>query len=139
MANMAAQEPCSAVQGALPQANQVGDTQPPPSFPTGLSFPCSRISSLRYTQVFNHLSSAAPPHPIIPRPVDIHPTVNIPMLKEIDKRGRPVPYQGGGMVCNNFNHLGCTLSICLLLHACSFCRGPHVRSTCPHNPTMPAD
>lgn len=37
MTNMAAQEPGLAAQGPS-QANQVGDPQPPPSFPTTLSF-----------------------------------------------------------------------------------------------------
>ncbi|KAL1276499.1 hypothetical protein QQF64_036122 [Cirrhinus molitorella] len=99
--------------------------------PLNLQSPSSRKSS-----VFNRLSSAAPPPPIIPKPLDIHPTVNIPTPKSIDKRGRPILYQGGRMVCNNFNHLGCSLSNCRLLHVCSFCGGAHARNSCPHNPTM---
>ncbi|KAL0194682.1 hypothetical protein M9458_008254, partial [Cirrhinus mrigala] len=78
-------------------------------------------SSSRQTSVFNRLSSAAPPPSIIPKPLDIRPTVNVPIPKSIDKRGRPILYQGGRMVCNNFNHLGCSLSNCRLLHVCSFC------------------
>ncbi|KAL1267272.1 hypothetical protein QQF64_002947 [Cirrhinus molitorella] len=92
-------------------------------------------SSSRKSSVFNRLSSAAPPPPIIPKPLDIRPTVNIPTPKSIDKRGRPILYQGGRMVCNNFNHLGCSLSNCRLLHVCSFCGGAHARNSCPHNPT----
>ncbi|KAJ4929368.1 hypothetical protein JOQ06_004977 [Pogonophryne albipinna] len=46
---------------------------------------------------------------------------------------------GGRMACNNFNDLGCSFSSCRLMHICSFCGGPHARSTCPHNPTTSAD
>ncbi|XP_078143999.1 uncharacterized protein LOC144542156 [Centroberyx gerrardi] len=90
--------------------------------------PRSCPSSSRNAPVFNRLSQAAPPPPIIPRPADIRPSVNVPVLKGVDKRGRPILYQGGRMVCNNFNHLGCTLSNCRLLHVCSFCGGAHARS-----------
>ena len=101
--------------------------------------PRSRPSSSRNTTVFNRLSPAAPPPSIIPRPINIRPSVNVPMPKGVDRRGRPILYQGGRMVCNNFNHLGCALSNCRLLHVCSFCGGAHARSTCPHNPTTAAD
>uniref|UniRef100_UPI003AAC1141 uncharacterized protein n=1 Tax=Centroberyx gerrardi TaxID=166262 RepID=UPI003AAC1141 len=90
--------------------------------------PRSCPSSSRNAPVFNRLSQAAPPPPIIPRPADIRPSVNVPVPKGVDKRGRPILYQGGRMVCNNFNHLGCTLSNCRLLHVCSFCGGAHARS-----------
>ncbi|XP_071781595.2 uncharacterized protein LOC139931867 [Centroberyx gerrardi] len=90
--------------------------------------PRSCPSSSRNAPVFNRLSQAAPPPPIIPRPADIRPSVNVPVPKGVDKRGRPILYQGGRMVCNNFNHLGCPLSNCRLLHVCSFCGGAHARS-----------
>ncbi|KAL0148448.1 hypothetical protein M9458_056258 [Cirrhinus mrigala] len=38
-------------------------------------------SSSRQTSVFNRLSSAAPPPSIIPKPLDIRPTVNVPIPK----------------------------------------------------------
>lgn len=91
--------------------------------------------------VFNHLSTAAPPPPINPKPtyLDIHPSVNVPIPKGVDKQGRSILYQAGRMVCNSFNHLGPTLSNCHLLHTCSFSGGAHARKSCPHNPTTPAD
>lgn len=61
--NTAAQGLRPATQGAPPQSNQAGDSQPAHSFPTGLS---------------------SPP-PIIPRPADIRPSVNVPMPKGVEK------------------------------------------------------
>ncbi|XP_067472440.1 uncharacterized protein [Thunnus thynnus] len=100
---------------------------------------CRIFAAHTSLSVFNRLSPAAPPPPIIPWPVNIRPSVNVPMPKGVDRRGRPILYQGGRMVCNNFNYLGCALSNCRLLHVCSFCGGAHARSTCPHNPTTAAD
>ncbi|KAM7370207.1 hypothetical protein PAMP_011478 [Pampus punctatissimus] len=62
-----------------------------------------------------------------------------PSFQGVKRQGQPVLYQRGRMVCNNFNHLGCAFSNSHLLHVCSFCRGANARSTCPHNPTPPAD
>ncbi|KAK0135696.1 hypothetical protein N1851_028418 [Merluccius polli] len=58
-----------------------------------------------------------------------------PAPKGVDRRGRPILYQGGRVLCNNFNDLGCNSSNCRFLHTCSFCGGAHARVTCPHNPT----
>eukprot|EP00064_Thunnus_orientalis_P000809 superscaffoldBa00000047_g810 len=82
-----------------------------------------------------HLPSAAPPPSITPKPALDHPSILGPLPKGTDRRGRPVLYQGGRMICNNFNILGCSSSSCKFLHTCSFCGGAHARATCPHNPT----
>ncbi|CAJ1081151.1 leucine-rich repeat extensin 2 [Xyrichtys novacula] len=100
--------------------------------------PGPRSSSSHNTTVLNRLSPAAPPPPIKPKPLYIQPTVDVPMPKGVDKKGRPILYQAGRMVCNNFNHHGCTFSNCRFLFVCSFCGGAHAGCTCPHNPTMPA-
>ncbi len=93
----------------------------------------TQLITSRKTSIFNELSAAAPPPPIIPKPAG--PSGNIPTSKGVDKRGRQILYQAGRMVYNNFNHLGCTLSNDRLLHSCSFCGRAHARNTCPHNPT----
>lgn len=95
-----------------------------------------QTSSSRKPSVFNCLA-ATPPPPIIPKPAG--PSINIPTSKGVDKRGRQILYQGGRMVSNNFNHLGCIFSNCRLLHTCFFCVGVHARNSFPHNPTTPAD
>ncbi|TNN25746.1 hypothetical protein EYF80_064122 [Liparis tanakae] len=66
-----------------------------------------------------------------PRPNPFKPA---PRPKDTDRRGRPILYQGGKTVCNNFNDLGCSVSSCRFLHTCSFCGEAHTKSTCPHNP-----
>ncbi|XP_042284038.1 protein transport protein SEC31-like [Thunnus maccoyii] len=81
-----------------------------------------------------HLPSAAPPPSITPKPALDHPSILGPLPKGTDRRGRPVLYQGGRMICNNFNILGCSSSSCKFLHTCSFCGGAHARATCSHNP-----
>ncbi|CAJ1057727.1 leucine-rich repeat extensin 2 [Xyrichtys novacula] len=102
--------------------------------------PRLRSSSSHNTTVFNCLSSATPPPPIIPKLLDIRPAVNVPMPKGVRNKGRPILNQARRTVCNNFNHLGCTISNCRLLHVCSFCGGAYARCTCPHNPIrLPAD
>lgn len=85
--------------------------------------------------LFNRLSSAAPPPSIIPQPTTARRLPNaVGSAGGRDRRGRPVLYQGGRMLCNNFNDQGCASSSCRFLHACSFCGGAHARSACPHNP-----
>ena len=107
---------------------------PQPEPPRPRPFPSRGNAS-----VPDRLSFAAPPPSIIPRAAFKRSPANAPALKGVDRHGRPVLYQGGRMVCNNFNDLGCSLSSCRLMHICSFCGGAHARSTCPHNPTTPAD
>ncbi|MED6240133.1 hypothetical protein ATANTOWER_016532 [Ataeniobius toweri] len=85
--------------------------------PSSLSFSCS-------STVLDPLSSAVSPPPIISKPSDTHTSVNIPIPKGIDKRGHPILYKGGRMVCNNFNDLDCSISSCRLLKACSFLAEP---------------
>ncbi|KAK1889107.1 Dynamin-2 [Dissostichus eleginoides] len=115
-------------------ASSCSVSTPPPEPPRSLPF-----SSIGNASAFNRLSPATPPPPIIPRPANKRSSANAPVSKGVDRRGRPILYQGGRMVCNNFNDLGCSLSSCRLMHICSFCGGAHARSTCPHNPTTPAD
>lgn len=94
----------------------------------------SRLATSR-NPPFNRLSSAAPPPPIVPRASAARPILNLPPFsKGSDRHGRPILYQGGRMICNNFNDSGCDVSACRFLHACSFCGGAHARTTCPHNP-----
>ncbi|XP_044217636.1 uncharacterized protein LOC122989025 [Thunnus albacares] len=83
----------------------------------------------------HYLPSVAPPPSITPKPALDHPSILGPLPKGTDRRGRPVLYQGGRMICNNFNDLSCSSSSCKFLHTCSFCGGAHARATCPHNPT----
>eukprot|EP00064_Thunnus_orientalis_P011130 superscaffoldBa00001576_g11160 len=80
------------------------------------------------------MSSTAPPS-ITPKPAIDHPSILDPLPKGTDRRRRPVLYQGGRMICNNFTDLSCNSSSCRFLHTCSFCGGAHARATCPHNPT----
>ncbi|KAI9532830.1 hypothetical protein NQZ68_028529 [Dissostichus eleginoides] len=107
--------------------------------PPGLSILSQRSTtsntSLRNASDFNRLSPATPPHPIFPSPANKRSSANAPVSKGVDRHGRPILYQDGRMVCNNFNDLGCSLSSCRLMQVCSFCGGAHARSTCPHNPT----
>ncbi|XP_054463932.1 uncharacterized protein LOC129098839 [Anoplopoma fimbria] len=84
---------------------------------------------------YRSLPPSFPPPSIIPKPATNQPTTTGPLPKGVDRRGRPVLFQGGRMVCNNFNDLGCSTSSCRFLHTCSFCGGAHSRPTCPHNPT----
>ncbi|XP_061585356.1 uncharacterized protein LOC133450379 [Cololabis saira] len=84
---------------------------------------------------FSHLSSAAPPPPLLPKHTPSNPSVSIPVTKGIDARGRPIMHQGGRSICNNFNDTGCHMSQCRFLHVCSYCGGGHARPACPHNPT----
>ncbi|XDV17039.1 hypothetical protein PO909_016490 [Leuciscus waleckii] len=63
--------------------------------------PSQSQPSSRKTSVFNRLSTAAPPPPLIPKPLNIQPTANVPLPKGIDKRGRPILYQGGRMLLIN--------------------------------------
>ena len=94
--------------------------------------PTSTITS-RPPPLFPQFRSAAPPPSIVPR--GQASTRLISPSSATDKQGRPIVYQSGRMVCNNYNHLGCSLSSCRFLHVCSFCGGAHSRPTCPHNPT----
>ncbi|XP_030253189.1 uncharacterized protein LOC115569298 [Sparus aurata] len=111
-----------------------------PSHPTTTctltaSLPPTTFQTNQKPAVFHNVPPTAPPPSITPKPVNIQPIALGPLPKGVDKRGRPVLYQGGRMVCNNFNDLGCKVSSCRFLHTCSFCGGAHARSTCPHNPT----
>ncbi|AWP19546.1 Polyprotein, partial [Scophthalmus maximus] len=81
------------------------------------------------------MHAAAPPPSTIPKPFANQSAPLGSFPKRVDRRGRPVLYQGGRMVCNNLNDLGCSGSSCRFLHTCSFCGGAHARATCPHNPT----
>ncbi|KAK0142945.1 hypothetical protein N1851_018939 [Merluccius polli] len=111
-----------------------------PSHPTTT---CTLTASLPRTSyqtnhnpaVFHSMPPTAPPPTITPKPVNIQPIALGPLPKGVDKRGRPILYQGGRMVCNKFNDLGCKVASCRFLHTCSFCGKAHARSTCPHNPT----
>lgn len=64
-----------------------------------------------------------------PQPTNSLPSTHGTLPCGIDKRGRLVLFQGGRMVCNNFNNLGCNLSSCWFLQTCSFCGSAHARST----------
>ncbi|XP_042251963.1 uncharacterized protein LOC121886109 [Thunnus maccoyii] len=105
--------------------------------PCTLSAPLPRalVTDKRSPAMPYHLPLAAPPPSITPKPALDHPSILCPLPKGTDRRGRPVLYQGGRMICNNFNDLGCSSSSCKFLHTCSFCGGAHARATCPHNPT----
>lgn len=83
------------------------------------------------TAIFCTLPAAVPPHH--PSPLTSQHSVKPlgPLLKGVDKRGRPVLYQGGRMTCNNFNDLGYTVTSCRFLH--TYCSGAHFRPTYPHN------
>ncbi len=90
--------------------------------------------------VFSRPGPAAPPHPITPQPTPSVPasapsSAHGPVPQGIDKRGRPVPFQGGRIVYNSFNNLGCNVSSCSFLHTCSLCSSTHARMSCPHNIT----
>eukprot|EP00064_Thunnus_orientalis_P000894 superscaffoldBa00000052_g895 len=91
--------------------------------------------------VFSRLGPTAPPPPITPKPPNPPPAA-MPLLasgsipRGVDKKGRPFLYQGGRMICNNFNNLDCSTSSCRFLHTCSFCGGTHARHAYPHNPTL---
>ncbi|KAE8287571.1 hypothetical protein D5F01_LYC13617 [Larimichthys crocea] len=97
--------------------------------------PHSSAPQKRNQAVSRNLPPAAPPPSITPKPATPLPASLGPAPKGVDKRGRPILYQGGRMLCNNFNDLGCSTSSCRFLHTCSFCGGAHARVTCPHNPT----
>ncbi|XP_076583733.1 uncharacterized protein LOC143319050 [Chaetodon auriga] len=97
--------------------------------------PHSAPPNKRTPTVFPSLPSTAPPPTITPKPAPTQPTAIGPLPRGVDRRGRPVLFQSGRMVCNNFNDLGCNASSCRFLHTCSFCGGAHSRPTCPHNPT----
>lgn len=88
------------------------------------------------TQVFKHLSANAAPPPIIPKPVNMHMHVTVPVVKGIDKHGKPILFQGDRTVCN-FNHSDSNLSL-----AHPRCPWPLWKCSCqkqPHNQTMPTD
>ncbi|MEQ2207921.1 hypothetical protein XENOCAPTIV_021094 [Xenoophorus captivus] len=95
--------------------------------------------SSRSSSVLDWLPSAAPPPPITSKPSDTCTSVNFPVTKGVDRQGRPILYQGGRMICNNFNDLGCSISNCRLLRSCSFCSSAHARNSYPHNPTSQVD
>ncbi|KAK0154281.1 hypothetical protein N1851_003636 [Merluccius polli] len=97
--------------------------------------PNTSFPQKRNQAVFRNLPPAAPPPSITPKPAASQPTTLGPAPKGVDRRGRPILYQGGRVLCNNFNDLGCNSSNCRFLHTCSFCGGAHARVTCPHNPT----
>ncbi|XP_067435007.1 uncharacterized protein [Thunnus thynnus] len=97
--------------------------------------PRASVTDKRSPAMPHYLPSAAPPPSITPKPALDHPSILGPLPKGTDRRGRPVLYQGGRMICNNFNELGCSSSSCKFLHTCSFCGGAHARAACPHNPT----
>eukprot|EP00064_Thunnus_orientalis_P024128 superscaffoldBa00009934_g24404 len=96
--------------------------------------PRASVTDKRSPAMPYHLPLVAPPQSITPKPALDHPSILSPLPKGTDRRGRPVLYQGGRMICNNFNDLGCSSSSCKFLHTCSFCGGAHARAACPHNP-----
>ena len=96
--------------------------------------PRTSVTEKRAPAIPRSVPQAAPPPPIPPTPVAAQPSILGPLPKGMDRRGRPVLYQGGKMICNNYNDLGCHSSSCRFLHTCSFCGGAHARATCSQNP-----
>lgn len=88
------------------------------SVPSHPATACTLTTSMPHTTApnkwkhchFLHPACCSPPHH--PSPLTSQHSVKPlgPPLKGVDKRGRPVLYQGGRMACNNFNDLGYTVT-----------------------------
>ncbi|TKS86208.1 Titin [Collichthys lucidus] len=70
--------------------------------------PRTSIPQKHNQTVSRNLPPAAPPPSITPKPAAPQSASLGPAPKGVDRRGRPILYQGGRILCNNFNDLGKT-------------------------------
>ncbi|TKS66075.1 hypothetical protein D9C73_000131 [Collichthys lucidus] len=70
--------------------------------------PRTSIPQKHNQTVSRNLSPAAPPPSITPKPAAPQSASLGPAPKGVNRRGRPILYQGGRILCNNFNDLGKT-------------------------------
>eukprot|EP00064_Thunnus_orientalis_P011846 superscaffoldBa00001753_g11878 len=105
--------------------------RPVPCAPSHPTMACTLSAPLPCTSVAEKQN----PPPITPKPAIAQLSTLGPLPKGVDKRGTPILYQGGRMICNNYNDLGCSVFSCRFMDTCSFCSGAHARSTCPRNPS----
>ncbi|TKS66131.1 hypothetical protein D9C73_000187 [Collichthys lucidus] len=70
--------------------------------------PRTSIPQKHNQTVSRNLPPAAPPPSITPKPAAPQSASLGPAPKGVNRRGRPILYQGGRILCNNFNDLGKT-------------------------------